>query len=65
MTTFAWALIGPGKIARRFADAVAEMPGTELRALLGRDATRAGDFAANGKISMARIPSSRKVATNC
>ena len=47
MTTFAWALIGPGKIARHFAGAVAEMPGSALRAVLGRDATRAADFAAN------------------
>jgi predicted dehydrogenase len=47
VTTFAWALIGPGKIARRFADAVAETPGVKLRALLGRDATRAADFAAD------------------
>ena len=47
VTTFAWALIGPGKIARRFADAVAATPGAKLRALLGRDATRAADFAAN------------------
>jgi predicted dehydrogenase len=47
VTTFAWALIGPGKIARRFAGAVAEIPGAGLRAVLGRDATRAGDFAAN------------------
>jgi len=44
-TQFAWALIGPGKIARRFADAVTEMPSAELRAVLGRDASRAGDFA--------------------
>ncbi len=49
MTTFGWALIGPGRIARRFADAVAAMPGAELRALLGRDATRAADFALNCK----------------
>jgi predicted dehydrogenase len=47
VTTFAWALIGPGKIARRFAGAVAQMPGAGLRVVLGRDATRAADFAAN------------------
>ena len=47
MTTFAWALIGPGRIARRFADAVAAMPGAELRAVLGRDATRTADFVAS------------------
>ena len=47
MTTFAWALIGPGRIARRFAGAVSGMPGARLRAVLGRDAMRAADFAAN------------------
>ena len=47
MTTFAWALIGPGRIAGRFADAVAAMPGAELRAVLGRDVTRAANFAAD------------------
>jgi predicted dehydrogenase len=45
-TTFAWALIGPGRIARRFEEAVAAMPGTKLHAVLGRDATRAANFAA-------------------
>lgn len=45
MTTFAWALVGPGKIARRFAGAVPQIPGAGLRAVFGRDATRAADFA--------------------
>jgi predicted dehydrogenase len=44
-TTFAWALIGPGRIARRFAEAVAAMPGAELRAVLGRNPVRTADFA--------------------
>jgi predicted dehydrogenase len=47
MTTFAWALIGPGKIAHRFASAVTAMPGVRLRAVLGRDSTRAAGFAAS------------------
>ena len=47
MTTFSWGLIGPGKIARRFAGAIAGMPGARLRTVLGRDATRAADFAVN------------------
>jgi len=47
VTTFAWALVGPGRIARRFAGAVSEIPGAGLRAVLGRDATRAADFAAD------------------
>jgi predicted dehydrogenase len=47
MTTFAWGVIGPGRIAQRFAAAVSGIPGARLRAVLGRDATRAADFAAN------------------
>jgi predicted dehydrogenase len=57
VTDFAWALIGPGRIARRFAAAVAALPGAELRAVLGRDATRAADFAA----SCAAVDSSHQV----
>jgi len=45
MSDFAWALIGPGRIAHRFADAVHRLPGTCLRSVLGRDATRAAEFA--------------------
>ena len=29
MTTFSWALIGPGNIAHRFASAVTAMPGVQ------------------------------------
>jgi predicted dehydrogenase len=47
MTTFTWALIGPGKIARRFAAAVAAIPGAELGAVLGRDPARSAGFAAD------------------
>jgi len=42
---FAWGLIGPGKIAGRFADALQAVPGAELHALLGRDPARARAFA--------------------
>ena len=45
MTVFAWGLIGPGRIARRFASAVAGMGGSALRAVHGRDPARAADFA--------------------
>lgn len=44
-TDFAWALIGPGNIAHRFADAVHRLPGTWLRSVHGRDAARASAFA--------------------
>jgi predicted dehydrogenase len=47
MTTFSWALIGPGKIAHRFAAAVTAMPGVQLRTVLGRDPIRAAGFAAS------------------
>src|SRR5512139_1512900 len=43
--TFAWGIIGPGRIARRFASAVAGLEGSELRAVHGRDPDRARDFA--------------------
>ena len=42
---FAWALIGPGKIAHRFAEAVQHLPGNYLHTVVGRDLYRAGEFA--------------------
>jgi predicted dehydrogenase len=42
---FAWAVIGPGRIAHRFAEAVTALPGMHLHAVHGRDAVRAADFA--------------------
>ena len=43
---FAWALIGPGRIAGRFAEAVQALPGCRLHAVQGRDPARAQAFAA-------------------
>jgi len=43
---FGWALVGPGNIARRFAQALRGIDGTRLAAVVGRDAGRAADFAA-------------------
>jgi predicted dehydrogenase len=43
---FGWALVGPGNIARRFAAAVRGLDGTRISAVVGRDAARAGAFAA-------------------
>jgi predicted dehydrogenase len=43
--TFQWALIGPGAIAHRFAEAVARLDGCRLHAVCGRDAHRARQFA--------------------
>lgn len=47
MSSFAWALIGPGRIAHRFADAVQRSPGMHLARVQGRDAGRAAAFAAH------------------
>ena len=44
-STFQWALIGPGAIAHRFADAVARLDGCRLHAVCGRDAHRTRQFA--------------------
>jgi predicted dehydrogenase len=43
--SFRWGLLGPGRIANRFAHAVRELPGCELAAIAGRDAVRAQEFA--------------------
>ncbi len=41
-----WAVVGPGAIAHRFAQALAGVPGQRLAAVIGRDAARASAFAA-------------------
>jgi predicted dehydrogenase len=46
-SSFGWCLVGPGRIAHRFADAVHRLPGMHLAAVHGRDASRAGAFAAH------------------
>lgn len=42
---FAWAIVGPGRIANRFAEAVQGMPDAELAWVIGRDLERAQAFA--------------------
>lgn len=42
---FRWGLIGPGRIAQRFAAAVDGLPGARLQALLARDPGRGAAFA--------------------
>ncbi len=42
---FRWGLIGPGRIAHRFAEAAQRLPGSRLVALTGRDPARAQAFA--------------------
>ncbi len=43
--SFRWGILGPGKIAHAFADALAVLEDHDLVAVGGRDAGRAGDFA--------------------
>ncbi len=45
MTDFSWGLVGPGRIAHAFAEAVQRTPGMRLAAVQGRDAARAEAFA--------------------
>ena len=45
MPDFRWALLGPGRIARRFAHALRELPDTRLAVVVSRDEQRAADFA--------------------
>lgn len=42
---FGWAIVGPGNIAQRFADALRGIDGARLAAVVGRDAARAEAFA--------------------
>ena len=44
-TPLGWAIVGPGSIAGRFAEAATRLPETWLAAVCGRDAGRAADFA--------------------
>lgn len=43
--SFGWALVGPGRIAQRFAEAVQGLPGTHLAVVQGRELARAQGFA--------------------
>ena len=44
-SNFAWALVGPGAIAHRFAEAVNQLPHTYLHTVVGRSLSRAQAFA--------------------
>lgn len=54
MKPLRWAIVGPGSIAGRFADAVTQLPQTRLTAVLGRDEQRARTF-------LARFPAAGEV----
>lgn len=45
MSAFGWAIVGPGSIAQRFAQAVQQLPEAQLVAVHGRDQGRAERFA--------------------
>jgi predicted dehydrogenase len=45
MKPFQWAIIGPGRIAHRFAEAVTKLEGTRITIVQGRDHARADAFA--------------------
>lgn len=45
MSSFAWGLVGPGRIAHTFAEAVQRLPGMHLGAVCGRDPGRCQAFA--------------------
>src|SRR6478609_8629916 len=45
MADFRWAVVGPGRIARRFAQAVRELPDARMAVVIGRDEHRAREFA--------------------
>lgn len=45
MTPFNWAIVGPGQIAHRFAQAVQDLPNAQLRWVHGRNTARAQAFA--------------------
>ena len=45
MKSFGWAIVGPGRIAHRFAEAVTKLDGTHIDAIHGRDIDRAIAFA--------------------
>lgn len=44
-SSFGWAVVGPGRIAHRFAEAVHRLPGMHLAIVHGRDAARTRSFA--------------------
>jgi len=43
--TYKWGILGPGKIARKFAEGLAEVPGAELYAVASRSIAKAEEFA--------------------
>ncbi len=63
MKPFGWAIIGPGPIAHKFADAVTRIDGTTLARIQGRDLARASAFADQWCPSSAVSGQSNSLAT--
>lgn len=55
---FAWALVGPGRIANRFAEAVQRMPDAALIRVIGRDLQRAQAFATQWSVGGVEVRAS-------
>jgi predicted dehydrogenase len=62
MTAFGWGLVGPGKIAHRFAEAVQRTQGMRLVAVAGRDRARAAAFAARWTLGGEAVHASTDLA---
>ena len=57
MSEFGWAIVGPGSIANRFAQAVQQLPEARLVAVHGRDQGRAEAFARTwSAVGSAEVP---------
>ena len=65
MNSFEWALIGPGKIAHRFAEAVQRMEGARLIAVHGRDPLRAVAFAQAWSLDGASVEVAGDIGSLC
>jgi predicted dehydrogenase len=55
MTTFGWGLVGPGKIAHQFAEAVQNTEGMRLVSVAGRDRQRAAALGARWTLMRERV----------
>jgi predicted dehydrogenase len=56
MNRFSWGLLGPGRIAHKFAEAVQRTPGMHLARVHGRDAARAEAFARRWAVDGRPVP---------
>jgi predicted dehydrogenase len=64
MNSFNWAIVGPGRIAHRFAEAVTKLDGTRITCVQGRDHARAEAFAREWRREEKNNPQSIRVTTS-